>query len=163
MNTNEPPIPPPPPSAEYESPYGKNPGSFEQAKAPAITLMVVAIIGISLILLSPLFAEGYMGILEQIARDQGNQDLQEVLEEFRRNQASSQIFSIGMNLIALAAGVVIIYGANQMRKGRNWGISMAAAIIAMIPCVSPCCCLGLPVGIWAIIILIKEDVKQAFI
>ncbi len=33
---------------------------------------------------------------------------------------------------------------------------------AMIPCVSPCCLLGLPLGIWALIVLVKPEVKAAF-
>lgn len=37
-----------------------------------------------------------------------------------------------------------------------------AAILAMIPCVSPCCLLGLPLGIWALIVLLKPEVKAAF-
>jgi hypothetical protein len=39
---------------------------------------------------------------------------------------------------------------------------MAASIIAMIPCVSPCCLLGLPIGIWALVVLMKPEVKSAF-
>ena len=38
---------------------------------------------------------------------------------------------------------------------------MAGAIVAMLPC-SGCCLLGLPIGIWAIIVLIDSDVKRAF-
>jgi hypothetical protein len=32
----------------------------------------------------------------------------------------------------------------------------------MIPCVSGCCFLGIPIGIWAIITLGNPDVKVAF-
>jgi len=39
---------------------------------------------------------------------------------------------------------------------------VAASIIAMIPCVSPCCCLGLPFGIWALVVLARPAVKSAF-
>jgi hypothetical protein len=41
-------------------------------------------------------------------------------------------------------------------------LCIAASIVAMIPCVSPCCCIGLPVGIWALVVLSKGDVKDHF-
>jgi hypothetical protein len=39
---------------------------------------------------------------------------------------------------------------------------MAASIIAIIPCFGPCCCLGIPVGIWALVVINKPEVKSAF-
>jgi len=45
---------------------------------------------------------------------------------------------------------------------RNYEFAFLAAILAMIPCVTPCCFLGLPFGIWAVIVLRKPGVKDAF-
>jgi hypothetical protein len=39
---------------------------------------------------------------------------------------------------------------------------MTASVIAMIPCISPCCIVGLPIGIWAMVVLSKPEVKSAF-
>jgi hypothetical protein len=39
---------------------------------------------------------------------------------------------------------------------------MAGAVAAIVPC-SICCILGLPMGIWAIIVLIDQDVKHSFV
>jgi hypothetical protein len=39
---------------------------------------------------------------------------------------------------------------------------MVASIFAMLPC-NPCCLLGLPIGIWALVVLSNEDVKDAFV
>ena len=39
---------------------------------------------------------------------------------------------------------------------------MTATILAMIPCISPCCLLGLPVGIWSLVVLLDENVKASF-
>ncbi len=49
-----------------------------------------------------------------------------------------------------------------MRNGENYNLAMAASILAMIPVCSSCCILGLPVGIWAIITLRKDEVKNNF-
>jgi hypothetical protein len=66
------------------------------------------------------------------------------------------------NVIGVIIGVVILLGALKMQKLQNYNFAMAAAIIAMIPCISPCCLLGLPAGIWALIVLMKPEVKAAF-
>jgi hypothetical protein len=51
-----------------------------------------------------------------------------------------------------------------MLKLQNHSLAMAASVIAAIPlpCVSPCCLIGLPIGIWAIVVLMKPEVKSAF-
>ena len=68
---------------------------------------------------------------------------------------------MGFGVISLALSALVAYAGWQMRQLRNWGLSMAGAIVAMIPC-SGCCLLGLPIGIWAIVVLIDNDVKRAF-
>jgi len=70
--------------------------------------------------------------------------------------------SMVMSVFWLAIAGFIIYAGLQMRQLNGWGLSMAGAIVAMIPCISPCCLLGLPIGIWAILVLIDDEVKRAF-
>ena len=60
-------------------------------------------------------------------------------------------------------GGLIIFGSLKMRQLNNWGLSMAATVLAMIPCLSPCCCLGLPIGIWALVVLLDDNVKRSFV
>jgi hypothetical protein len=72
---------------------------------------------------------------------------------------------IGVLLMALVAILALngltIYAGWEMRNLRAWNLALAGSIIAMLPC-SACCILGLPMGIWALIVLIDNDVKQAF-
>jgi hypothetical protein len=76
------------------------------------------------------------------------------------------MFSGGVGLvfngIAIGVSVLIIMGAQKMKNLESYGLVMAASIVAMIPCISPCCLLGLPFGIWALIVLMKPEVKNAF-
>ena len=69
---------------------------------------------------------------------------------------------IAMGLIGIGVGVVILMGALKMKKLESHGFSMAAAILAALPCISPCCLIGLPIGIWAVVVLNKPEVKSAF-
>jgi len=67
-----------------------------------------------------------------------------------------------MGIIAILMSVVILLGALKMKKLENYGLAMTASILAMIPCFSPCCLIGLPIGIWAVVVLSKPEVKSAF-
>jgi hypothetical protein len=69
---------------------------------------------------------------------------------------------IVFNIIGLCVGGLIIFGALKMKNLQSYGLAMTASVIAMIPCVSPCCLIGLPAGIWALIVLLKPEVKAAF-
>ena len=40
--------------------------------------------------------------------------------------------------------------------------ALVSAVLALLPCLSPCCVLGLPFGIWALVTLNKPEVKEAF-
>lgn len=63
---------------------------------------------------------------------------------------------------ALMALIAFI-GAFRMRQLKSYGLSMASAIIAMVPCTTyMCCLLMMPMGIWALVVLLKPEVKSAF-
>jgi hypothetical protein len=65
-------------------------------------------------------------------------------------------------IIGVAVSGLILYGGMQMKKLQSQGLVMGSAIAAMIPCVSPCCFVGIPVGIWALVVLNKPEVKSHF-
>ena len=76
-------------------------------------------------------------------------------------QGLSGTTAIVVGLLVLIVAPVIIYGALQMMKLKSHGLAMASSILAMIPCIS-CCLIGLPIGIWSVIVLSKPEVKSAF-
>jgi hypothetical protein len=59
-------------------------------------------------------------------------------------------------------GLVALFGAIKMRRCESYPFAIAASIIVMIPCISPCTVLGLPFGIWALLVLSDGSVKAAF-
>ena len=128
---------------------------------PSILLMVVGAFGVLGGLANvALYASGgrLLEPLVKMARD-----LQPGLRDALQSEMHPGAGSWAMALLALAASALVIYGALQMRGLKSWGLSLAACIVAMIPCFSSCCCvIGLPVGIWAIVILNKPEVKAQF-
>ncbi len=68
----------------------------------------------------------------------------------------------GNALLALA-NLVVLAGGIQMLRAKSRGLAMLSSVLAMIPCVtSVCCLLGVPIGIWALVVLGKPEVKAAF-
>jgi len=133
----------------YE-PDGNRSAAMDQLKGPAIGLMVTA--GIGAAFQAVRLVTHFMGI-GMGAMMAGSRGL-------------PNMFFGGMGIvfgiIGLVMSVVIFLGASKMKNAESYGFAMAAAILAMIPCVSPCCLLGLPLGIWALIVLLKPEVKSAF-
>ncbi len=64
----------------------------------------------------------------------------------------------------LIIDAIIAYGAIKMMKLESYGFAVAAAILAIIPCLSsPCFILGLPFGIWALVVLMNPEVRNGFL
>jgi hypothetical protein len=80
----------------------------------------------------------------------------------------TQIMSLGgpmaivFGLVTLAVAALIIFGAIKMKNLESMTLAKVGSIVAMIPCLSPCCIAGLPIGIWALMVLNKPEVKAGF-
>ena len=87
-----------------------------------------------------------------------NPDLAPVIPYLEKMQSGGSF----TNLLVLITSGVVIFGALKMRNLQSHGLAMAASIIAIIPCFGPCCCIGIPAGIWALVVINKPEVKSAF-
>jgi hypothetical protein len=59
--------------------------------------------------------------------------------------------------------VLIAFGGVKLMKLSGPTFPIISSILAMIPCTSSCCCLlGLPAGIWALIVINRPEVRAAF-
>lgn len=142
-------------------------------KVPAIFLIVVFSIGLLYALYSLIAAatgtddQMAISMLRSLADTMQNAELSDAFRQ-AADQAEAQsgqgkgVFAYFMPLLWVFTNGLGVYGAIQMMKLRNYGLSMAAAIISIIPCIGPCCCGCAPVGIWALVVLSQAEVKQAF-
>jgi hypothetical protein len=123
-----------------------DPSAAQRVAGPATALIVTAVLGLIqsgiLLVVTLLSASGAMGAVNQNAED-----------------IISAIVIIGVGLLG---GFLILIGAMKMRKLESYGLAMTAAIAAMVPYLSLCCPLGLPFGIWALVVLSNSSVKSAF-
>lgn len=135
---------------------GQNPQDL--VKGPGLGLLIVGILGICLGLfglLSSLLGFGAAHVQEM--QDQG----QQLPEWSKYLMGGGGALQIVFNVIFIAANAFVAFGGLQMQKLQSRSVCMIAAILAMIPC-SPCCLLGLPIGIWALIALNKPEVRAGF-
>jgi hypothetical protein len=65
------------------------------------------------------------------------------------------------NLVNFAFSMTLIVGGWRMRKLRSYGLAIAAAWLAVLPCTVGWI-LGLPMGIWALVTLQNPEVKAWF-
>lgn len=57
---------------------------------------------------------------------------------------------------------VILVGAWNMRNGTRYRLAYATAVLSCIPLLTASGHLGIPFGIWALLILRRQDVQEAF-
>ena len=130
----------------------------DQVSVPAILLMVVGGLTVAAALYG---AVQYLsGANEaQMAEALNNPQVPEQMKSFMQIMSKMGIFG---SLIQLVCGGLSLFGGLKMKSLGSYGLSMAGAIAALIPCFGSCCCIGIPVGIWALIVLNKPEVKSAF-
>ncbi len=68
-------------------------------------------------------------------------------------------------LFSAAWSAFVIFAGAKMRRLESWGLVLAGAIMAGVPCCGGqlvMCFPGLPVAIWAVVVLSQPKVKSAF-
>jgi len=63
-------------------------------------------------------------------------------------------------IMLLGMSTLMLWGAAKMRQGEGYGLAILACILAMV--MAPANLIGLPVGIWALVVLLRPEVKAAF-
>ena len=134
-----------------------------RVKKPAIALLIT---GILWVLYAGFALVNYLvnkptAASVQAVQGQANGLNASQLQTFQNIMAVAGPLMLVIIVVSLAAGVVVLLGAIKMKKLESRGLAMTASILAMLP-VSPCCVLGLPFGIWALMALSKPEVKAAF-
>lgn len=134
-------------------------------------------VGIGLIIVGVLSLLGgaYFGFSGGVVMAQGDQIIEQMSEADR--QALEDAAEQGLDPQALIGGtgiaflvwgllncvcsLVVIWGGICCLRLSGRMMAMIASILAIIP-IFQMCCLGIPIGIWGIVVLMAPDVKAAF-
>lgn len=149
--------------SDEQNPYAA-PTAIESARPAEIALNILRVPSIGLLVLSVpcIFAviNGFVflaiGFLRLVLRDT------EILDDISGQTVPLDfvggVLSIGYGVLNL----LIAYGALSMRRGQRYKVALAAAVLASIPFFSLFIWLGIPFGIWALIVLRRPAVRAAF-
>jgi hypothetical protein len=145
-------LPPPPtmaplPSATAGMRSAASVTALDQVSGPGIGLIITGAINILMSL----------GMLAMSIANIGVSALQgssAEAERFLRNTSGTVNF--------LFLGVSFLLGILKLRKLESYGLCMTASILAMVPCLSCCFPLGIVIGIWALVVMSKPEVKDFF-
>jgi len=162
--------PPPTPSVSPQAnpAYGSGfrpstPGISEsivdgKLKAPAIGILVTGVLGTGISLYGVLAGLAGFGNKTEIPPGMPPE-----AERFLKTYVSTlEAFSVPLNLLALILGLLTLLAGIKMLQRRSYGLVMTGVILGMLPCLSPCCCTGLPFGIWALVVLSNPEVRNSF-
>ena len=155
-------------SAANASPYGSGfrpstPGISESVidekiKVPAIGIITTGALGALLSL---------TGVITTLSGSNKNTEIPPGLPPEAAGLLKSYLlamepFNLPLNLLALILSVLTLMAGIKMLHRRSSGLVMAGVIVGMIPCLSGCCCTGLPFGIWALVVLSNAEVRKSF-
>ena len=129
--------------------------TLTRVNGPAISMMILALICIPLALFGMTivaFPESINTILP---------DMPAKMAEQMEQLVSTGAVGITQYALSLIANITILIGAVRMRKCRSYGLALTASILCLL-CNWSCFCLGPSIGIWALIVLCKPEVKGAF-
>jgi hypothetical protein len=133
---------------------------------PGVALIVVALIGLfaQLAVLVQLqgdperFQKEFQKAVENKNKDlaeKEKQEMREVIENVTQNLPLILQIAAGSWLIVLLSGIAML-------KRRFYWLTILGNILAMINIVNGCCLLGIPVGIWSLILLFNREVRETF-
>ena len=148
-------------SSNYASPYSSvaysAPERTQRESAPgslvAAAMALIAVAGLGLVLSGFSFAMSFGEADVDFAAPPMVQDMQ-------RGAVGPVATGIQGGFVML--NLFIIVCAVQMMRLQNWGLCVTGSVLAMLNIGSCCCVVGLPVGIWSLMILMSPEVMTIF-
>ena len=141
------------------APAAFNPGApavnaAQLVQGPAIGMMVMAIL-LALLAMAGILMN-LLGVGAGAIAPTGGNQFQQL------GNMMGGVVGIVFNVLGLGISGFIFFASQKLKKLESHGMVMAAAIISMVPCLSPCCIIGLGIGIWVLVVIMKPEVKSAF-
>ena len=144
----------------------------QRVQAPAIALMVVGIVN----LLGVAWISFNVGSMTLISANRLQEQMLDMYKSFPEIQAEltkkpadelkNQIVLTGWGFVALGllSSALTIGGGIRMLSLKSYSLGICGAIFAALPCVSglACCGVGEIIAIWALVVLLNAQVREAF-
>jgi hypothetical protein len=135
---------------------------------PAIGLIITGVLGLALAALNAVQAAQFEELWQKEMQEiEDNPTIpadkkQEQLELMDKIGRIIQPLIIPQAIFVLLISLVILVAGVNLQKLTSSGLVKTGAILSLIPCISPCCFLGLVFGIWTLIVMAQPEVKAGF-
>jgi hypothetical protein len=133
-------------NGDWNRPY-----AYARIRTPASWLVALSAMGFGLGLVSLLLV--VLGMQAEGHR---------VAPQDHRPMELQQSVVLVMMGLGLLMDLMVLWGSSRMKQLENYPLAMTAALLAIVPCTSPCCVVSIPFGIWALVELTDPRVKAAF-
>ena len=171
--------------ANYDDDYDNNndaprrSGSVEQAKSktqvPGVLLIILGVLtlifsGIGLVQYPDFSKNVDEAIQKQTEQVEKNPQIPaeqkkaqiDLFKKISDGAKDAQPYLLPLYLFSTFAGLMTILGGVKFINLGSKGLVLFAAFLSMTPFTSGCCCIGLPIGIWAIIALNNQVVRDGY-
>jgi len=156
----QPPVPPrarprPPEPSDYDAPPPRNRAqrARDALNVPSIFMMVNGGLGVVL---------GFIMGVVFVAQAQTIEVPARVPPDQMHPRMTTYMAAAYEVVGGLLYGGVALATALYMRSLRRYSSAVIGSVVAMLPC-SSCCLLGIPLGIWSLVVLTRPEVKEAFV
>lgn len=86
-----------------------------------------------------------------------------ILKQHGRERGIPMIIAnTGTNALIMLIHLLVLLGAKSMLRLRSYSNARAAALVSIVPFCSPVLVLGIPFGVWALVVLARPQTKAAF-
>jgi hypothetical protein len=118
-------------------------------RGPATSLIVLSVIAMLLdvLVIANVMVHDAPLILEQHGQGEGMQIV---------------AANVSVNSLLFLVHLIVLIGAVQMLRLGSYSNAMTSAVVSLIPFCSPVVLLGLPFGVWALVVLCKARVSAVF-
>lgn len=139
--------------------------ALKRIKVPALGLKIVAVINLVLSLWSlaqMLFFPPDLEALNSELKTLNNPQMTEFVQKIMH--ISNGPLGIANVVLGMVMAILIFMGASKMQSLRSYEFAFTAAVLSVIPCLTPCCgfVIGLAFGIWALWLLTRSEIKSQF-
>ncbi|MSU35791.1 MAG: DUF4339 domain-containing protein [Pedosphaera sp.] len=134
---------------------GNREGAQRAVNGPAVAMIVCAVLGVIMAIGSAFISLLWGGSAPNIP----DENVRRAIETWKDMSKGLGFFS---SLLSLPWNGFILWSALKMQKLESYPVCLTGAILTLLPCFSGCCCVSIPVGIWALVVINKPEVRAHF-
>lgn len=150
------------PHNPYAAPAAMGTGSQQGSRAEALSKTKVCAIFLFIITGFSVVHHLFVGISTVAVLAMNPGAMQGMNGPQGAEQMGQVVGGLAGGTIGIVMDVLLILGAYHLMNLKKYSLAMTGAIIACIPCCGPCFVLGIPFGIWALVLLNNPEIKPHF-